>query len=135
MVEDGARSFLEKKFCKRFPIFETIKREDLKIWLDELRRNVWALRTVRKNFAYLREYLSYCNERYTEAPNICLMPAIAISIPRTKKHRRESNQSYIAYTKGETLQLLEAAKSKHDQNYADLIVIATYAGVRPGKNL
>ena len=100
-----------------------------------MRRNVWALRTVRKNFAYLREYLSYCNERYTEAPNICLMPAIAISIPRTKKHHRESNQSYIAYTKGETLQLLEAAKSKHDQIYADLIVIATYAGVRPGKNL
>ena len=32
---DTARSFVKDDFCSRFPIFETIERRDLKIWVED----------------------------------------------------------------------------------------------------
>ena len=32
---DTARSFIKDDFCSRFPIFETIERRDLKIWVED----------------------------------------------------------------------------------------------------
>lgn len=134
-VADGARSFLLKRFCKKFPFFETISKPELVKWIDELKVE-WAIRTVRKNFGYIKLYWSYCAERYTEAVNLTLVPGVAPSISRTKANKQAStNTSYVPFEVEDLFKLLDEAKNRNDQNLEDAIKIGMYTGMRLGEIL
>lgn len=134
-VADGARSFLLKRFCKKFPFFETISKPELVKWIDELKAE-WAIRTVRKNFGYIKLYWSYCAERHTEALNLTLVPGVAPSISRTKANKQAStNTSYVPFEVEDLFKLLDEAKNRNDQNLEDAIKIGMYTGMRLGEIL
>ncbi len=139
-VGRASARFLKEKFCKRFPYFESIERGQLKIWIDDQLqgRNEFATklnrRTVSKHVGWVDKLWSYCEDKYTNAPNLSV-PKSIMPVPRMTKAAQSAstNATYTPFAPLECHNLLNAAIDGDDLTLADTIRVGMYTGMRLGE--
>lgn len=135
-VKDEAISFLLNHFCKRFPYFETIYLQSLKLWCGNVLhgRNgykQWTRKTLKTKIGWANKLWAYCeNLLITMVPNIAVATDVMPVASRTKSSRKKRNASYNSLSTQQCLQALDAAKATDDQQLEDLILLAMYTGCR-----
>lgn len=138
-VETEARRFLTRVFALRFPYFEDIQKKDLRLWATdmELGRKGYAANkraTVGKKLSFVRAYWAYCEDRYTDAPNLIDHEKIMGEPNKTKAAIGESsNTTYVAFTPEECFRLYDAAVADGYPYLADIIMLGMHTGCRIGE--
>jgi integrase len=139
-VRLAAKSFLEKKFCKKFLTFEEISLEKLTDWLnsqciheDASKISLDRVRLMKKaNF--INKYWSFCEKKMGGPANIMhgqiILPNL-IGIHKTKINSR--NSSYRFFTSDECKKLILAAIATGDKNLLICILMGMYTGCRLGE--
>jgi integrase len=138
-VQTEARRFIRDVFAKRFPTFEEIDRKSLRLWAADMEigrdgYNANKRTTVAKKISYVGAYWRYCEDRYTDCPNICTHEKVMGNVSRTKASQAESNNvSYMPFEKEDCWKLYEAAVADGYEHLSDIIKLGMYTGCRIGE--
>lgn len=138
-VHTEARRFVTDVFAKRFPTFEEIDRKSLRLWASDMGLgregyNANKRATVAKKISYVSAYWRYCEDRYTDCPNICTHEQVLGNVSRTKASQSESNNvSYIPFEIEDCWKLCDAAVADGYEHLDDIIKLGMYTGCRIGE--
>lgn len=138
-VAAEAGKFVKDVFAKRFPTFENIDRQGLKVWAMDMMmgRNGYKAnkrQTVAKKISYVTSYWKFCEDQYTDAINICTHDKVLPDVSRTKAATSESqNKSYIPFDTADCWRLYDAAQEDGYEHLADIIKLGMYTGCRIGE--
>jgi integrase len=138
-VAAEAGKFVRDTFAKKFPTFEEIDRKALRLWVADMEMgrngyNANKRRTVGKKISYVSSYWKYCEDRYTDCPNICTHEKVLGDVSRTKASQTDiKNTSYLPFEVEECWRLYRAAVEDGYPHLADIIKLGMYTGCRIGE--
>ncbi|MFY9212466.1 MAG: tyrosine-type recombinase/integrase [Aestuariivita sp.] len=123
---DEARANLTL-FCDKFRFFETVGKEDLEGWVDELRSSL-SVPTVKKKVGHVRGYWQFCvDKKHTKAPP---PPQGLVKAPKRSKAlvAEEMRSKRKSWTVEDYHKLLAARPD--DTVLNDLIRLGAHTGMR-----